>query len=297
MHRWFTYCLATILAVVGANHHAFAQTKTAPAKRRVFVLHSGMHIILAPKDKNHAARTLKQLLKARGVPEADLVALESPFPTATWSDMVPREGLLLYLDSADPASRRSQDAYVRLHQALQDHHVTRADDIVWVGHSAGGQIGMTMAHLAHNLGKYPELAKKTKPYHFDTVITLGSAVGSNPVPAEVKLRHYYSAGDTMIYALTKHGNVVAESMNSKVCFGPSCELGANAKMRVFHGIEHAYWYTNAPVLERILNEFDPAFRPVWRRSHAETGCGFGLGQLMANVLDSELNISLEEPRH
>ena len=224
MHRYFTIVL---LLLAGATQSARAQTETAPAKRRVFVLHSGMHIILAQSEKNHAARTMKKMLSERGIPERDLIQMESPFPMATFKDMFPRDGLIIYLGSADPASKQSQEAYERLHMMLQEHKVTKNDDIVWIGHSAGGQIGMTMAYLAHNLDKYPELAKKAKPYHFDTVITLATAVGANHVPADVKLRHYYSPRDTMVYFLTRHGNLVAESMNSKVrllsVFGPGSE--------------------------------------------------------------------------
>ena len=71
----------------------------AQAKRRVFVLHSGMHVILAPADKDHAARTLKELLGKRGIAARDLVALDSPFPTATNKDWVPKAGLVILLES------------------------------------------------------------------------------------------------------------------------------------------------------------------------------------------------------
>src|SRR5207248_3403665 len=137
---------------------------------------------------------------------------DSPFPTASWKEMVPKDGLLIYLESTDPKSRSSQEAYVRLDKALKAAGVTRNDDLVWIGHSAGGQIGMTMARIAHNLDKFPDLAKKTQSYHFDTIITLGSAVGSNPTPADVKLRHYCSPGDTMVFFLSQHGNLLADAM-------------------------------------------------------------------------------------
>jgi hypothetical protein len=269
----------------------------AQAKRRVFVLHSGMHIILAPLDKNHAARTMKELLRKRGIAGRDLVALESPFPTATWKDMVPKDGLVIYLESTDPKSRTAQDAYARLHKSLQAQGVTENDDLVWIGHSAGGQMGMTMAHLAHNLDKFPDLAKKTQRYHFDTVITLGSAVGSNPVPANVKLRHYCSDGDTMIYFLSNHGNLVSDAVNSKVRFRVCCDLRPNDKLRVFPGIEHANWYTDDAVLACILREFEPNGGPAWRKTQADTARGVGLSQLIAQSMESELHISLEENRH
>lgn len=265
--------------------------------RRVFVLHSGMHVILAPADKDHAARTMKELFARRGIRERDLVFLDSPFPTATFKDPIPRTGLVIYLESADPASRSAHEGYLRLHKALQNQGVGRDDAVVWIGHSAGGQMGMSMAHLAHHLDRYPDLARKTQPYRFDTVITLGSAVGSNPVPENVKLRHYYSAGDTMIYLLSRHGNVVSESMKSKVVFRPCVDLKANGKVRVFCDVEHPNWYSNDDVLAAILREFETHNTPFWRRPHADVSVGVGLSQVIANALDAQLGISLEEPNH
>jgi hypothetical protein len=289
MFRSVTVAIALLFALATA---ADAQTK-----RRVFVLHSGMHVILAPKDKDHAARTLKEILGKRGVMERDLVALDSPFPTATWENMIPKDGLVIYLDSVDPKSRASQDAYVRLHKALQAQGVGKNDDIVWIGHSAGGQMGMTMAHIAHNLDKFPELAKKTQPYHFDTVITLGSAVGSNPTPADVKLRHYCSGGDTMVLVLSNAGDLLSGAMKSKVRFHLCCDPGPNVRLRVFPGIEHASWYTNEAVLARMMCEFDAKYCPAWRKTQADTTRGVALSQLLARSLEAELKLSLEEDRH
>jgi hypothetical protein len=278
-----------LLSLFTASLHA----QTPEAKRRVFVVHSGMHIVLAPADKNQAARTLKEILPQRGIAERDVVALDCPYPTASWQNMVPRDGLLLYLDSANPASPSAQQAYERLHQALLAQNVGSTDELVWIGHSAGGQMGMTMAHLARHLSKYPDLAKKTQAYHFDTVITLGSAVGANTVPADVKLRHYFSPGDSMIYLLTKHGNLLAESVRSKVRFRPCCEMDANTKVRVFPKIEHGAWYTHGGVLECIEREFTPSDTPNWRRTQADVGAGLGLAQLFAHALETQCRISVE----
>lgn len=283
------FCL--FLAVVLPSTQADAQTK-----RRVFVLHSGMHVILAPADKDHAARTLTELLGKRGIAQRDLVPIDSPFPTASSKDPIPKQGLLLYLDSADPKSKASQDAYLRMHKALKDKGVAKTDDLVWIGHSAGGQIGMTMAHIAHNLDKFPELARQAQPFHFDTVITLGSAIGSNPVPKEVKLRHYCSPADTMVLFLSLNGDMVADAMKSKVRFRQCYDPGPNVLVRVFPGIEHPNWYADDQILACILAEFNGQRRPAWRLPQAESARGIGLGQLMAQALESELRISLEEPR-
>ena len=295
MRYWVSIALGFMI-LLGTCAFTEAQSKTPAAERRVFVLHSGMHIILAPKDKNLAARTMKELLSQRGISERDLVALDCPYPTATFKEMVPKDGLVIYLESTDPKSRSSQDAYVRLHKALQAQGVTKDDDIVWIGHSAGGQMGMTMAYLAHNLDKFPSLAKTTQPYHFDAVITLGAAIGSNPVPAGVKLRHYWSAADTMVYFLANHGDLVSDAMKSKVRFRLYCDLGPNAKLRVFSGIEHANWYDDDEVLDCIQREFEPSL-PAWRKTQADTATGVALSQLIARSLESVLQISLEAHHH
>src|SRR2546426_11272638 len=91
-----------------------------------------------------------------------------------------------------PTSRPCTETYLHMHYALQAHGVKPSDDLIWVGHSAGGQIGLTMAHLAKNHDKFPELAKKKAPaYHFDMVITLGAPIGAYVLPEDVKLRHYF----------------------------------------------------------------------------------------------------------
>jgi pimeloyl-ACP methyl ester carboxylesterase len=284
-----------MLMLVGLGSQAHAQPapeKKAP--RRVYVLHSGMHIIFAPTNKNHCVETLHAELLRRGIPERDIVALDSPFPQATWSDVFPKEGWLLYLNATDPASKHSHDAYVRMHEALRKHDVKDDDVIVWIGHSAGGQIGMTMAQLAHNLPKHPALAKRAKAYRFERVVTLGTAVGANTAPNDVQLLHYYSPGDNVIGLLTKHGNTMSDLYGMKITFGPCRDMPANCTMRVFEGIEHPYWYSTARVLDCLLGECVPAPRPAWRRLTADATPQLGLAQLLAETLQREWRISLEE---
>jgi pimeloyl-ACP methyl ester carboxylesterase len=273
-----------------------APVAEAQTKRRVFVLHSGMHIILAHPDPNSAGLSLKKQLVGRGINNRDIILLDSPFPRASFKEMVPRAGLILYLESADPASGFAQDAYVRLDKTLKARGITANDDIVWIGHSAGGQIGMTMAHLAHHRKKFPALAKKTVGYRFDTVITLGTAYGANTTPADVKLRFYYSAGDTMIYFLSKHGDVVADSVKSKVRFRTLCKPAPNVLTRVFFDVEHPSWCHENRVIDCILNEFDKPRNAPWRRTHVEASCSMALGQLISRALEAELRISLEDRR-
>src|SRR6266849_3479115 len=59
------------------------------AKRRVYVLHSGVHTILADPRKNIAAEKLREGLQKRGVAAKDIVVLDNPYPTATLRKMFP----------------------------------------------------------------------------------------------------------------------------------------------------------------------------------------------------------------
>src|SRR5262245_40367476 len=52
------------------------------SKRRVYVLHSGVHTILSDPRKNIAAEKLKAGLEKRGVSAKDIVVLDNPYPTA-----------------------------------------------------------------------------------------------------------------------------------------------------------------------------------------------------------------------
>ncbi len=216
MRHWRSFCLLAIVLFVPTN--IWADEPKAAAKptasepdaankprRRVYVLHSGLHTILSDPVKNIAAETLKEGLLKRGVAERDLIVMENPFPYASWKSLLPFESLTMFFDSIEPSSKMSHDAYQRMHKALRAQGVGRRDAVVWVGHSAGGQIGLTMANLARNLWKYPGLARDTSPYHFEMVITLGTPINSEHLPPDVKLRHYYSPEDKVVRWATKIG--------------------------------------------------------------------------------------------
>lgn len=86
------------------------------------------------------------------------------------------------------------------------------------------------------------------------VVTLGTPVGTNPVPPGVKLRHFYSPGDSVIQLLAQTGKSLSKSMGSDLTFGPCCELPANAKVRRFEGIEHNVWIRSSRFVECVLAE-------------------------------------------
>lgn len=265
------------------------------AKRRVYVLHSGLHTVLSEGMKNLAADTLKAGLLKRGVPERDLVVLENPFPTASWKSIIPYEALALFHDLMDPATAPSQEAYQRLHKALQAHGVNDKDDVVWVGHSAGGQVGVTMAYLARNLWRYPELARCTSSYAFDMVVTLGTPLGTSQLPPEVKLRVYYSPQDKIVRWAPKVGPWLFPLGYKTRLTRIPLELAGNIKVRFFNEIEHPSWDVDERVLDRIVNETRSNFRPIWHSNLSVPRPGLSLSQFLCSVLDEQCHISVEDP--
>jgi hypothetical protein len=273
-----------------------SQAKSTDKARRVYLLHSGLHTILSDPAKNIAAETLRDGLLKRGVADKDVIVLENPFPYASWRSLLPFESIAMFFDSIEPGSKMSHDSYVRMHKALKAQGVAGKDDLVWIGHSAGGQIGLTMAHLAVHLAKFPELAKEAAAYHFDMVITLGAPVNSTHMPAEVKLRHYYSAQDKVVRLASRIGPWAALPFGYQTRIGklPTI-IGDNCMIRCFGDIEHPYWDETARVLDRILGETTADFRPPWHSKLGLARWGLSLSELMCRALEAECHISIEDP--
>jgi len=266
------------------------------SKRRVYILHSGVHTILADPRKNIAAERLKEGLEKRGVSAKDIVVLDNPYPTANWRKMFPFELVTIFGNSALPDSKVAQDSYQRMHKALLAQGVKPGDDLVWIGHSAGGQMGLTMAYLSKNLEKYTDLAKETAAYHFDMVILLGTPVGTNLLPPEVKLRHYYSPQDRIVRLTARYGPLVLRTFGAKVgisIFPPN--LDDNDKVRIFRGVEHNNWDVEARVLDRIVAETNDLCCPLWHSPVLAPGLEAGILRLMCSTLDQNCKIAFEDP--
>jgi len=266
------------------------------SRRRVYVLHSGVHTILSDPRKNIAAEKLRGGLLKRGVSEKDIVVLENPYPNANWRKMFPVELVTIFGDSAKPDSKVAQDGYKRMHMALKAQGVKAEDDLVWIGHSAGGQMGLTMAYLAKNLDKYGDLAKEAPAYHFDMVILLGTPVGVNLLPEEVKLRHYYSPQDRIVHLVARYGPFVLRTFGTGVgvnIFPPN--LDDNDRVRIFRGVEHNNWDVESRVLDRILAETNDLCCPLWHSPVLAPGLEAGMLRLMCNALDQNCKIAFEDP--
>ncbi|MFO0863319.1 MAG: hypothetical protein U0744_01430 [Gemmataceae bacterium] len=197
----------------------------ADGPRRVYVLHSGVHIYYADRDKDYAAKVLRRELQDRGIRETDLVVIPNPFPTASKEDRFPRDGLLMFLDASDPKSKFSQDAYRRFDKALADAKVCEDARIVWIGYSAGGQVGMTMAYLANHLHDYPELAKAAKKRTFEAVFAIGFADGDGYDAGEREaLLLLFAGGSGGAACVRVHAGVAAVGLRHD---NPSCPLAAS----------------------------------------------------------------------
>jgi len=282
--------------ILGTPQVEPAPDKDGNARRRVYVLHSGIHTILANKNKNIFAENMRDSLIKRGVAERDIVVLPTPYPTARWFNMFPKQCLTWFMDSADPNSWVPQTAYARMDQALRSQNVGPNDELVWIGHSAGGQMGLTMAYLAKNLDKYGDLAKEAPAYHFDMVILLGTPVGVNLLPEEVKLRHYYSPQDRIVHLVARYGPFVLRTFGTGVgvnIFPPN--LDDNDRVRIFRGVEHNNWDVESRVLDRILAETNDLCCPLWHSPVLAPGLEAGMLRLMCKTLDQNCKIAFEDP--
>lgn len=286
----------TRLSITVACCFALATTgRGDEAPRRVYALHSGVHIILAPPDKNHAALVLREELKRRGVPVRDIVVLDCPFPDASWRNMFPRDGLTMFLDSMSSKSRVALDAYRRMDQAFQTHGVGPNDEIVWIGHSAGGQMGMTMARLAADLPKHPDLAKTAKPYRFHTIVTLGTPVGCNDVPDDVRVREYFSPQDKVVRIMCDGGPWVLPTMGYQCTICPcSPAPGKYCLTRCWYDVQHPDWIYERRVLDRVWQDINGSHPSWWREPRAAERPGAGLAQLLGQVLESQYRIHVED---
>lgn len=263
--------------------------------RRVYVLHSGMHTILSDPWKNIFADTLRIELLRRGVADKDIVVLDNPYPTASVTNMFPWGAITLFVGSTVPASPVAQENYLRLHQVLESRGIDPNDSIIWIGHSAGGQMGLTMAHLASRLEKHPKLKENAPAYRFNMVITLGTPIVSLELPPEIRLRHYYSPQDKVVRLTTYYAPSVLFMMGCPMCinaFPP--RLNEDDRIRIFSSVEHPYWDMDHRVVDRIVREANPHYRPLWQSPLLAPGLGMSLVRMVHQGLEMHSQITLED---
>jgi len=255
-----------------------------------------MHTILSDRWKNIAADTLRIELLRRGVDDKDIIALDNPYPTASWTNMFPYGALTLFVGSTIPASSIAQQNYFRLHQVLEARGVAPEDRIIWIGHSAGGQMGLTMAHLASHWERYPALADRAARYRFDMVITLGAPIAFLELPAEIKLRHYYSPQDKVVRLASCYGPTFLYAVGFPIGISPfPPRLNPADRIRVFASVEHPNWDIDGRVVDRIVRETNPDYRPLWHSPVLAPGLGNALVRMVHIGLETHTQITLEDP--
>lgn len=273
-----------------------ARSADAPTPRRVYVLHSGMHTILSDAWKNIFADTMRIELLRRGVPDHDIIVMDNPYPTASWSNMFPYGTLTLFVGSTSPRSSIAYENYLHLNDVLRAHGVRPQDEIVWIGHSAGGQMGLTMVHLACNLAKHPDLAARTQPYHFSMVITLGAPICSLDLPPTVKLRHYYSPDDIVVRITTRLGTGFLQVLGYPLEVNAFPQrLNEADRIRIFCSVQHPNWDIDGRVVDRIVRECTPDCRPVWQSPVLAPGLGMSMLRLVHHGIELGTQITLEDP--
>ncbi|MBY0402401.1 MAG: alpha/beta hydrolase [Cyanobacteria bacterium] len=228
-----------------------ADRKAEPKPRQIYVLHSGMR-----DPGNFAAESIKAGLIKRGVPEKDIILMPAIYPDMTVSTGAGvKDNLRIFKDSSDPKSKVSDTAFEALQARLKEAGVTPQDKLHWVGHSAGGQMGLTMA------GRLEEYRQKNKDnpkipgLSFDSVTTFGSPIATNTAPAAVRIRHYTSPDD-----LIQNG-----SIGGMVGKPVPENLDANDRVVSFNKIGHLDWYkdTDPAVFDRLLRDTRGEQIPAW----------------------------------
>jgi hypothetical protein len=281
-----------------ADNVADAPAKTGPPKspaRRVYVLHSGVHTILANPNKNIFAESMRDMLKKRGIADQDIVVLENPYPTAGRINPFPIECLRMFMASARPDSKVVVDAYTRMDAALKKQEVNGNDNLVLIGHSAGGQMCLTLAHLACKHATFPDLAKCTGAYHIDMVVTLGAPIASNGPSSDVKVRHYLSPRDGVPRFVVQARPFLRVLGYDAVINVVPAKLSDACKVRMFLDIDHPKWDTEERVVDRILAESNPGYCAAWQMGMCYPCLPLCPVQFLCQALDCVCHIAIEDP--
>jgi len=238
---------------------------------------------------------LREELKRRGVPTRDIVVLDCPFPNASWKDMFPREGLTMFLDSMSPSSRLAKEVYRSMDRAFQAAGVGPGDQIVWIGHSAGGQIGLTMARLSADLTKHPDLAKSARSYRFHTIVTLGTPVGCNDVPDNVLVREYFSPQDKVVRIMCDGGPWILPKLGYQCTIQPCTPTPTkNCLTRCWYDVQHPDWIFEKRVLDRVWQDANGSSISWWGEPRTAERPSAALAQLIGQMLESQFRIQIEE---
>ncbi len=291
-----------------------------PEGRAVYVLHSGLN-----DWDDSAARTIRDGLIVRHIPAEDIIIVPNTYPQILpsslqtsdftsrrfytqfqeprvcdsmrsgrfWDEcrqILPRlkRSLDEYESLSDENSTFSRQEYGRFCEVLQQHGVTGQDRLVWIGHSAGGQMGLTMAEKAQS---------DSHRYRFEKIVTLGSAVFENDVDPETRVVSYISPDDAIIGHFTRFGGLFGYEASET-----PPDLDENDDVHVLPGVEHTAWPGHVDVLDAIVSDRQPRGAIMYQPhpnngSVADEGLFFALqrvtgfvGSLVSNLRQGFANL-------
>jgi pimeloyl-ACP methyl ester carboxylesterase len=213
------------------------QLDTANQKgtQRVFVIHSGVS-----DDTNWAAKAIKNNLIQLGVQDSNIIILDNPYPDLTelndfsltkakdlFVDGLKRnmnhllsgespetpilfkliKTLYLYQTSSDDGSYVVDHQYQQMADKMNERGLDKAD-VVWVGYSAGGQMGLSVAKKIDQ-----DLEQQRK---ITTVITMGTPIRKNPTPSNFKIIVLNSNGDTFLNAVISYPRAIGLQVDKQL---------------------------------------------------------------------------------
>lgn len=201
------------------------QEKSALLPETLYVLHGGM-----ADPNNDSTEDIHQYLLSRGIPEAQVVVLANPYPAIAPNlkdvgqllDTIEKNGFGRFLkttarqtkanmlinwdifkDSSNLTSPVTMEAYHQLMVALKEKQAAfgnRPIRIVWIGLSAGGQMGLTLTEKLAS-----ESPALNGAFEVETIVTLGSPILRNQVPARVRIVTCISNEDEVLSQTTRPG--------------------------------------------------------------------------------------------
>lgn len=231
-HDWtrFGRYLESPTASANGTLPAFVSTPLAtepPARRRVYVLHSGMN----DRDNEGANSIRTHLLSLRDangkplVDEKDIVVLKNEYPhmelvererqeiadrwkgwprwmakvaTAVQSVVNTVQNFFVYNRMRRPESSMAQASYQNFRQQLADAGVGPNDELVGMAHSGGGQVMLTLDGLASR-------DKRHGGQHFSSLVLFGCPIGQNHAHPDTRVVSYDSKDDNIVNIATEEG--------------------------------------------------------------------------------------------
>lgn len=233
----------------------------------VYVLHSGLG-----DGWNWGAREIKRHLLTQGISEERIIILDSPFPQlgglgsrsarelftrflhsythqddpaekAYWTSLT--ENLAIYRQSAQPQSAVVKQQASQLRQTLSQRGLTGVP-VTWIGYSAGGQMGLSMAALNGSEGA-PRIER---------VVTLGSPILQNSAPPAVEVISVVSSDDSFFKTVLTWDELVGLSLHA---FAPN--LDRNDRAILIQGPDHAGMVIKSDALHAVMRALSKPASP------------------------------------